>query len=936
MSGSAVGGTLEQIKARKLVNDRLLKATQDDLKRQAKQPIRLDKEIIEVDKEDSQTKLRNNEIRNSLEMQAKLASANYKALDAINRQAATFTISRADSALLDFYTKSTGVEIDRNNASDIREALLQVRRFIDAMEKHKAREEIDETKAYKSLDDRTKDALATKKMEEKKNGGDSDSDDMDEDDDLPPQGGVAVSSSSSNSFGNSIPSFIDEDKMEAPMPELEDAPMPNNNNNVAARPAYLGMEEEKYNAQLPPSDILPNEIKLDEQANNVMDTDLELENEHIRAALAEQQEKNKEIIKEYEKVLEDVENDRDSVELALQQANEAIKELGDDKIANEELLASREQKILELQAEHDQLRAKMEEQSRSNKSMSEKQKHNFDKQMDKLLSQAKKLSQYAADLENKANISNKERDELQKINARDRARVEKQIEQLSLQAKNQEQRLQLEQERNSQLLNRNRQLEQGGMELSIQHANLENENAQLRNQNRQQAQNEWQLAQRRAALGQENAALQNQNQQLAQGAWALSQEHAALLNRMHYLEQQLALSVNVNAQLEQQIEHQDHQLGRLLIDYNQMYNANLQNRALIQHLDHPEQLAIAYHVEEPDERRARSRSPVREEDNYARRDRERSPVALEYDRDEPLRLEYSDNEEPRRRNRRSEARRHRENPPAALEYNRPLQLEHRPEQLSEKERVLAYLRSIENFIEENPGAWNPKARAAVNAFINSEAVRFGLDETYQNMGVNTRSDFLNAVKDAIANVQSNSRIDPRTTIRGKGIKSTIAGKGVGKIGKVSHSPSYSPLGNTHYLSMGDLGECVLKIVYSNGTAIKNLPRQRISKDLQDIMYHIVEMGKVPQRLVEKLSEKERALLSKVSRITKTARGMGVEHFIESKVKHDLDRFELLQGMIQEGNDSLAVIRELRTLTRKLMDNDHIKKSLGTKILASLA
>src|SRR5680860_1068100 len=84
-----MSGTIEQIKARMVVNNHIFKAIDADIKKRKIQPIVINHEIPKSRRVDKETRLWNNEDRNSLEMKKKLAAANYKALDMINKQAST-------------------------------------------------------------------------------------------------------------------------------------------------------------------------------------------------------------------------------------------------------------------------------------------------------------------------------------------------------------------------------------------------------------------------------------------------------------------------------------------------------------------------------------------------------------------------------------------------------------------------------------------------------------------------------------------------------------------------------------------------------------------------------------------------------------------------------------------------------------------------------
>lgn len=167
--------------------------------------------------------------------------------------------------------------------------------------------------------------------------------------------------------------------------------------------------------------------------------------------------------------------------------------------------------------------------------------------------------------------------------------------------------------------------------------------------------------------------------------------------------------------------------------------------------------------------------------------------------------------------------------------------------------------------------------------------------------------------------------------QGRGVRrhAPTGGKGV-----LTHSPSYQRLGHL-YVSMSDLDKGNLAVCYSNGVQAKTIPRKRISPQLRDVIYTVIEQGRAPHSSIERLPEPDRALLSTLLHSTKVAKGLGVEHYIESADRAALDRMDILKGMIQGGNDSKYVLKEMKELTKKMMEKGHIKRLAGMKILASL-
>ena len=144
----------------------------------------------------------------------------------------------------------------------------------------------------------------------------------------------------------------------------------------------------------------------------------------------------------------------------------------------------------------------------------------------------------------------------------------------------------------------------------------------------------------------------------------------------------------------------------------------------------------------------------------------------------------------------------------------------------------------------------------------------------------------------------------------------------------SLSPNYIPLGSV-FLDLKQLEKGMLRAVTKSGILSKKIPRQKISYPLQQALQELVHSGHAKP---DGLSERDHALFSRVCHASGAAKGLGMkERFLDSDTKRAKDRYELLAGMMSEGNDSPAVRKELKTLSHHLHGEGLVSKAHFMKI-----
>ena len=121
----------------------------------------------------------------------------------------------------------------------------------------------------------------------------------------------------------------------------------------------------------------------------------------------------------------------------------------------------------------------------------------------------------------------------------------------------------------------------------------------------------------------------------------------------------------------------------------------------------------------------------------------------------------------------------------------------------------------------------------------------------------------------------------------------------------------------------------------SGGSILKLPSQRINNELS-LIIHKVAGGSIPSfEDMSNLTTTDKNLLHDVinhSHITHVV----VPKPDLTKLEQDLHRFEVLRGECSSGNSSVAVVKELKHLIVKLMNQNKLPRREACEVLIELA
>jgi hypothetical protein len=976
-----MSGTIEQIKARMAVNNRIFKAIDEDLKRRKLNPIRKDTVVSRVDGEDNFTKLWNNEDRNALDMKRKLANANYKALDAINKQAATFTIPVKDEKLIKLFEEKTGEVVDRQDPSAVNLVLNQVNAIIEEINVEAAANRARENREIEvngavvpiaALDERQLDMA----IEENAAVVDGDGVDMDSSDEEsesddeemggPPGGGMIVAQRD------------DQDDEEEIMRILEHA-------------AAAGIPRDRLYDLM---QELLREHQLEIDADIAMDRDRPPPLQEL-VAQDWRDVDEKEDVEEYD----DENMDRELIEdgrnwMVLHQAQQEFdaQDEQDDESLNSILkdglqfnidgVISRLSKFkFSLQAERrsegDSLVLRYLEQIRREdapaSSVSESQPPLLLEQQDEEKSSwfdtipwflKRSGLKFTTDLEKKIDIALSRLEEIKSASASASSssrsedgvkdaqamlssehkqklaavlvelipKISKKLELDRLERQRIEEKLKkkAEEEREKKLIDIAYEEEQRSRKrIQSQYFQVQ-ETSKERNQ--REAREKAEADAVAAILEKERLELEKRKQEAAQRAEEQKLIDAARIKRQKELEAiAKKRSEDELKKLEEQAEairQADAQKAKAqaMPKPSNRFSADIEAenqtffdeiREKIKAADKMDTKSKAQAMPKPS-----NRFSADIDQDWQRKPAAQAPVAKAQ---------------------------------AAKSAQQSVSSSSKPAQKAEEEK-----NPTDKFIEENFGeVLKPgKRNTASGSFLSKALTVLGNKQKKKEFALLLhpdkheqsqwkRTNTANALYNVLTLLKENKYQEDSRELQ-QGIKDTFResevydkyqqGLGIKKrkyqSGGSFHSPSFRPFG-AYCISMGDLDKGTLSLYYKNGVAIKAIPKTRISSDFRNIIYTVIEQDKLPHASVAALADPEKALLSKVLHHMKLARKLGMDYYLEKTDQDDLDRMDILKSMIQEGNDSPKVLDELKLLTKKMMDKGHIKKAAGVKILASL-
>jgi len=161
----------------------------------------------------------------------------------------------------------------------------------------------------------------------------------------------------------------------------------------------------------------------------------------------------------------------------------------------------------------------------------------------------------------------------------------------------------------------------------------------------------------------------------------------------------------------------------------------------------------------------------------------------------------------------------------------------------------------------------------------------------------------------------------------------ILGKG---IAKTEEHERYFQFGK--FLLDGDkLRNNILRLIYeSTGGRNQSMPLVRVSDDFKDLLMHIVDTKSFNERAFKRLSKEEREYMRKMLQRSEVQRILHIPDLEDEEEKDLKNRWEIITGEIEIGNDSPLLRKEAKEIIRHFVEKRTISKAQGYKLLSQLS
>ena len=174
--------------------------------------------------------------------------------------------------------------------------------------------------------------------------------------------------------------------------------------------------------------------------------------------------------------------------------------------------------------------------------------------------------------------------------------------------------------------------------------------------------------------------------------------------------------------------------------------------------------------------------------------------------------------------------------------------------------------------------------------------------------------------------------------RGRGIKRIIMGNGL-KIDRTTQGApeqkSYVGLGK-HFIHRHKLmHDGILQIRRKSGTTLNHLPTQKISKPLAHILVKLIGTDHPSFEDMQKLEDNDKSLLNRIIKHSKIDDRLMLPTPERSEEDQQWNRFQVLVGEMQAGNNSPELVKELKGLLLKMAHTNRLPKGQVREILLDL-
>tara|TARA_R110000868_G_scaffold319310_4_gene580114 strand:+ start:1573 stop:3333 length:1761 start_codon:yes stop_codon:yes gene_type:complete len=164
----------------------------------------------------------------------------------------------------------------------------------------------------------------------------------------------------------------------------------------------------------------------------------------------------------------------------------------------------------------------------------------------------------------------------------------------------------------------------------------------------------------------------------------------------------------------------------------------------------------------------------------------------------------------------------------------------------------------------------------------------------------------------------------------------IRTKKIGAGVKYEPEPTYRQFGK-YVINMPQLKERdILNVKFPSLGRIPQFKPTPISDVMKEFVLELLDTGKVSNRIYEQIPIEERQLFEKIATGAGILNALKLKRTLSNEDKEDNDRFTLLKGEYLAGNNSVALLKELRKLVVKFMSQGKISKQDGMNLLIELS
>jgi hypothetical protein len=144
----------------------------------------------------------------------------------------------------------------------------------------------------------------------------------------------------------------------------------------------------------------------------------------------------------------------------------------------------------------------------------------------------------------------------------------------------------------------------------------------------------------------------------------------------------------------------------------------------------------------------------------------------------------------------------------------------------------------------------------------------------------------------------------------------------------------------YMISINGLKKGVLKLLYPSKAPLQTFPHSLISSDLRKIICDVVYEKCFDESEYNRLEEDEQRLFDDLITFCKADNNGGLllykhKKYSDKSRDKDVKRFNILRGELMAGNDNPEILKELKTLLFRMMDQNTITRSEYNKIMSKL-